>query len=192
MIVPTRASTAALGVMRVPKIDAPPDVGRTSPRRTRNVVVLPAPFGPRSPHTCPDATPKVRSSTAITSSPKRFVSAAIEMTGASSIRRCTLPGERATPGARVCVVNAALFVTCMNAQIVVSNIHGPAGTRKPFRAAIATKPIIPTISLRSAHEKNSSLCFCQFMLKFSQPIEQRARLVDAPAQYHVLKEGCVS
>src|SRR4051812_47481136 len=43
---------------------AVPAVGWSSPRISRIVVVLPAPFGPRKPVTMPGSTEKVRSSTA--------------------------------------------------------------------------------------------------------------------------------
>src|SRR5258705_13503711 len=43
---------------------AVPAVGWSSPRITRMVVVLPAPFGPRKPVTMPGSTEQVRSSTA--------------------------------------------------------------------------------------------------------------------------------
>src|SRR5690606_17144504 len=43
---------------------AVPDVGRSSPRINRIVVVLPAPLGPRNPVTTPGSTVQVRSSTA--------------------------------------------------------------------------------------------------------------------------------
>ena len=42
------------------------------PSSIRRQVVLPAPFGPSSPHTCPRSTVKLRSSTASTPAPKRF------------------------------------------------------------------------------------------------------------------------
>ena len=46
-----------------------PDVGRTRPSSIRNVVVLPAPFGPRKPYTSPRRTRSSRSSTATIASP---------------------------------------------------------------------------------------------------------------------------
>src|SRR5581483_6599890 len=49
-----------------------PDVGATNPSKVRSVVVLPAPFGPRNPHTSPGSTVNVRSSTAFTA-PNRLV-----------------------------------------------------------------------------------------------------------------------
>src|SRR5512140_1046062 len=47
-------------------MSARPDVGRTSPRRDRRAVVLPAPFGPRKPVTAPPGASKLRPSTAFT------------------------------------------------------------------------------------------------------------------------------
>lgn len=43
---PSRLGSKRIGV---PLIVADPDVGDTSPRSIRNVVVLPEPFGPRNP-----------------------------------------------------------------------------------------------------------------------------------------------
>src|SRR5689334_5724374 len=57
---------------------ARPEVGRARPSRTRMVVDLPAPFGPRNPVIRPGATRKVRSSTAVTA-PYRLVSASTAM-----------------------------------------------------------------------------------------------------------------
>ena len=53
---------------------ASPAVGRTSPSTARNVVVLPAPLGPRKPVIRPAGIAKDRSSTAVVE-PYRFVSA---------------------------------------------------------------------------------------------------------------------
>src|SRR6476660_3954447 len=57
---------------------ARPQVGRARPSRTRMVVDFPAPFGPRNPVIRPGASPKVRSSTAVTA-PSRLVSASTAM-----------------------------------------------------------------------------------------------------------------
>ena len=48
------------------------------------VVVLPAPFGPRKPVTCPGRTVKLRSSTAVTG-PKRLVSPSTSIVPASIV-----------------------------------------------------------------------------------------------------------
>jgi hypothetical protein len=47
-----------------PRMSALPEVGRTSPRSIRKVVVLPAPFGPRNPYTSPRRTQSDSLSTA--------------------------------------------------------------------------------------------------------------------------------
>ena len=44
-------------------IEGCPDVGGTIPHRARNVVFLPAPFGPTNPRIWPGATVKLRSLT---------------------------------------------------------------------------------------------------------------------------------
>ena len=67
IIVPTWPSTGELGCTSVPKMRVAPLVGRIRPTSMRNVVVLPAPLGPRRPQTCPRSTWKPRSSTARTS-----------------------------------------------------------------------------------------------------------------------------
>src|SRR5918993_676310 len=79
----------------MPSTVAEPDVGRTRPSTMRNVVLLPAPFGPRKPVTCPGRTSKLRSCTAVTA-PKRFVSP-----------RATIAG---LPTGRVVPVDAAVVV----------------------------------------------------------------------------------
>src|SRR5205823_7006691 len=63
-----------------------PASANTRPTSTRRVVVLPAPFGPRSPHTSPWSTEKSRSSTASTD-PNRFVSPETAMTGSVTSAR---------------------------------------------------------------------------------------------------------
>ena len=44
---------------------ARPDVGRARPNRIRSVVVFPAPFGPRKPHTLPSGTVNESPSSAV-------------------------------------------------------------------------------------------------------------------------------
>ncbi|CAM5252236.1 hypothetical protein SALBM311S_00680 [Streptomyces alboniger] len=61
---PTRDSTVAPGAMAWPKTRISPASGLIRPISMRRVVVLPAPFGPRRPRTCPFSTRKVRSRTA--------------------------------------------------------------------------------------------------------------------------------
>ena len=51
---------------RRPATRAVPDVGRSRPRMTRIVVVLPVLFGPRKPVTCPGRAAKLSPSTAVT------------------------------------------------------------------------------------------------------------------------------
>ena len=58
---------------------AVPEVASASPSRTRSVVVLPAPLGPRKPRIDPDRTPKLSPSTA-TVSPYRLLSDSIAIT----------------------------------------------------------------------------------------------------------------
>jgi len=64
------APTERIGWTKCPYVDPPmvavPAVGETRPSRIRNVVVLPAPFGPRNPVTRPGCTVNDRSSTACT------------------------------------------------------------------------------------------------------------------------------
>ena len=64
MNAPIRDSTGAPGVTGWPNTWIVPAVGVISPTSTRSVVVLPAPFGPSSPTTCPRSTRNVTSSTA--------------------------------------------------------------------------------------------------------------------------------
>src|SRR5512142_872588 len=61
---PSRDSTGAPGTRRWPKTSTSPAVGRVRPMSTRRVVVLPAPFGPSMPTTCPRPTVKSTRSTA--------------------------------------------------------------------------------------------------------------------------------
>src|SRR5438874_8874599 len=77
---PTRASAGSPGRTTWPSRRASPRSGRTRPTSTRSVVVLPAPFGPRSPHTSPFSTANPKSSTASTSR-KRLVSPDTAITG---------------------------------------------------------------------------------------------------------------
>ena len=82
---PTVAAGSGRSAYGVPSKVAVPDVGRTSPRRQRSVVVLPAPLGPRKPVTRPGWTRKDRSSTAWTS-PKVLVSPEISIMGPACTR----------------------------------------------------------------------------------------------------------
>ena len=56
---PTSCSGRMIPWYRRPPTSAVPDVGASRPRMTRIVVVLPAPFGPRKPVTCPGRTAKL-------------------------------------------------------------------------------------------------------------------------------------
>src|SRR6266511_837808 len=110
---PTRASTAAPGVTASPNTRTSPEVGWISPISTRSEVVLPAPFGPSSPQTCPRCTWNVTPSTA-TSPPGNTLtrSSTTSGTSASSGR------ARITPRARIRRVtrhatNAAAAMTSM-------------------------------------------------------------------------------
>ena len=91
------APTARVGWARLaygrPSTVAVPDVGFTKARSIRNVVLFPAPFGPRNPVTRPGRTSKLRSSTAVTAR-KRFVSPLATMAGdpGASCRRSAGPG----------------------------------------------------------------------------------------------------
>src|SRR4051794_12020450 len=64
----------------------------------RNVVVLPAPLGPRNPVIVPSSTRNVRASTA-TSSPKRLVSPLISMEAMP--RACAPIGSWSSPAGRI-------------------------------------------------------------------------------------------
>ena len=80
---PTRLMGSASATYGEPRIVAAPWDGDTRPSRHRNVVVLPAPFGPRKPATLPASTSKERSSTARTG-PKRLVSRSMLITATSA------------------------------------------------------------------------------------------------------------
>src|SRR4030088_2047411 len=64
---------------RCPATTAVPEVGAMSAHRSRSVVVLPAPFGPRNPKTSPSSTSRSRSCTAVRRS-NRFVRRSVRRT----------------------------------------------------------------------------------------------------------------
>lgn len=64
-----RSAAAVAGVKGRPSIATAPDVGAISPPSIRSMVVLPAPFGPRSPKTSPPWTENVTLSTATLAEP---------------------------------------------------------------------------------------------------------------------------
>jgi len=70
---PTRRSCSRLSANGRPNKKIRPAVGRIKPAIIDNVVVLPAPFGPRRPTSSPRAREKLRLSTAVRL-PNRFVS----------------------------------------------------------------------------------------------------------------------
>ena len=72
-----------------PRISIRPELGASRPVSILMVVDFPAPFGPRKPKNCPGATRRSTPSTA-RSSPKRRVSAWVEMVGATSIKPLNL------------------------------------------------------------------------------------------------------
>src|SRR6188474_3740134 len=81
---PTRFSGRSSSRYGLPRTLVVPEVGWTSPRMTRIVVDLPAPFGPRNPVTLPAWTVNDRSCTA-TVEPYRFVRPATSITSRENL-----------------------------------------------------------------------------------------------------------
>src|SRR5581483_10486766 len=80
-----------------PRISMRPELGASNPVSILMVVDLPAPLGPRNPKNCPGATRKSTPSTAM-SSPKRRVSACVQMVGARVIQHPNLAQSARTNG----------------------------------------------------------------------------------------------
>jgi hypothetical protein len=118
---PTVPDGRGRSAYRRPPMVAVPAVGVTSPSRQRNVVVLPAPLGPRKPVTVPGATVKLRLSTARTD-PNTFVRSATAIRPASSVMGSTSEPNWAVHQCRR-----------TQARQVVQPTHGSGRPRTPSR-----------------------------------------------------------
>ena len=87
-----RASSSPPLATGTPATMALPLVGRPRPVRSRSVVVLPAPFGPRKPKTEPLGTVRSSASRAMTS-PYRLLSPRTSMAGAQAHLRTAAASE---------------------------------------------------------------------------------------------------